>query len=97
ILAANYKIGVLRSNDVSGTFNNPPGFNVVSVMDPSSDFANAAAFASWLSTVDAIEIASFTGCGGCDLSGTDSGVLNSYAPQIAAYFNAGGDIWANSG
>lgn len=46
---------------------------------------------------DALVLLSHTSCGGCDLSTVGSGEVNSHAADIASRFNAGMDIWANSG
>ncbi len=49
------------------------------------------------STVDAIVILSHTSCGGCSLTTAGADALEALAPSIATAFNAGLDIWANSG
>jgi hypothetical protein len=64
--------------------------------DP-TQFADAAAFTAFLGTIDVLVVASQVNCGGCDMSAGDSTVLNGFAPQIATFFNAGGDIYGNSG
>lgn len=94
IAAASYRVGALRTTGV-GSFNSPPGFTV-DVRDPAS-FANAAAFAAWLANLDVLEIASHVNCGGCALTTAGSNLINGFAPEITAFFNAGGDIWANTG
>ncbi len=94
ISAATYKVGALRTSG-GGTFNAPPGFTV-DVRDPAS-FADGAAFAAWLGTISVLEIASHTSCGGCSLTTAGSNLINGFAPQITNFFNAGGDIWANTG
>lgn len=105
IAAASYRVGVIRSIDAT----NPAGGFVGGVLegaplwaggvthvDP-TQFADGAAFATFLGTIDVLVIASQVNCGGCDLSAGDSTALNAFAPQIATYFNAGGDIYGNSG
>jgi hypothetical protein len=74
------------------------------VMDPrSAEFATAP-----LTTNDysAILVASDTTCGGCDLNSTETGdpnatpdsdAINARAKDIAAFFNAGGGVFAASG
>ena len=42
-------------------------------------------------------IPSHTACGGCDLTSADADILESFSAEIATFFNAGGDIFANSG
>ncbi len=105
IAASNYKVGVIRSIDainpaggfVGGVLDGPPLWTGgVTSVDP-SQYANAAAFASFLTTIDVLVVASYTGCGGCDLSAGDSALLNAFAPEIKNFFNSGGDIWGNAG
>ena len=68
------------------------------VVDPRSQFAGVP-----LSTnnYSAILIASDVTCGGCDLneatSTPDSDAINARAGDIAAFFNAGGGVYANAG
>lgn len=91
IAAANYDILTFRSSEIGGTFFNPTGFGTVTTADPSTfDWTT-------LGLYDVIEIASHESCGGCDLTTADSNSINANAALIAAFFNAGGDIWANSG
>lgn len=87
-----YRVGFLTGN--SGSADNPPGFTVD--RRTVSSFSDAAAFGAWLSGLNALEVASHVSCGGCSLTDADSARLNSWAAQITAFFNAGGDIWANT-
>jgi hypothetical protein len=69
------------------------------VMDPrSAQFASAPLTTSRYS---AILIASDINCGGCDLneadSTPDSDAINARKSAIAAFFNAGGGVYANAG
>lgn len=105
IAAGSYNIGVLRSIDainpaggfVGGVLDGAPAtFGTVTAADP-TQFADAAAFSAFLSTINVLAIASHTSCGGCDLSTGDSTVLNTYSAAITAFFNAGGDLLVNSG
>ena len=69
------------------------------VMDPrSNEFENAPLTTDRYS---AILVASDTTCGGCDLNeldrAPDSRAINARKGDIAAFFNAGGGIYANSG
>jgi hypothetical protein len=59
--------------------------------------STAGTFSAFLGGIDVLVIPSHTSCGGCDLSTAESGILNFYSTEIATFFNAGGDIWANSG
>lgn len=64
----------------------------------SAKFWNAASIvAADFATVDAIVILSHTSCGGCSLTTAGADALEALAPAIATAFNAGLDIWANSG
>jgi hypothetical protein len=105
IAAASYRVGLIRSTDAT----NPAGGFVGGVLDGAplwaggvttrdpTEFADAAAFSTFLGTIDVLVVASYTGCGGCDLSAGDSGVLNGFASEIATAFNAGMDIFGNAG
>jgi len=62
-----------------------------------TSFTSAADFSSFLSGVDVLVIPSHTSCGGCDLSTADANILEGFSSQITSFFNAGGDIYANSG
>jgi len=94
IAAADYDILVLTSG--VGSFLSPAGFGTVTTLNPTS-FADAAAFTAALAGKDALFITSHTNCGGCDLSTAGSNAINSFAAEIASFFNAGGDIYANTG
>ena len=64
----------------------------------SAVFWNAASIsAADFATVDAIIILSHTSCGGCSMTTAGAAALAALAPAIATAFNAGLDIWANSG
>lgn len=62
-----------------------------------SSFADGDAFASFLSGIDVLVIPSHTSCGGCNFTDAASAALNGFSAQITSFFNAGGDIWGNSG
>jgi hypothetical protein len=105
IAAASYRVGVLRSIDatnpasgfVGGVLEGAPLWaGGVTNADP-TQFADAAAFTAFLGTIDVLVVASYVGCGGCDLSAGDSTVLNGFAAELATAFNAGLDIFGNSG
>jgi hypothetical protein len=69
----------------------------------SATFYDAAALAAdptraaILAGLDVLVILSHTSCGGCSLTTAGSNALNSMAGDIATAFNAGMDIWGNSG
>lgn len=97
--AADYNIGFVRgfSGSVGSVgVNTLEGFGTITTRDLTS-FTGGADFSTFLSTVDVLVIPSHTSCGGCDLNSADADILESFAPEIAAFFNAGGDIYANSG
>lgn len=66
-------------------------FGTISAADPGS-FATGADFAAYLVGKDVLYIPWFF-----DLGAAGSTALNLFAPEIAAFFNAGGDIIAESG
>jgi len=64
----------------------------------SAVFWDAASIAAGdFATVDAVIILSHTTCGGCSLTTAGADALEALAAEIAAAFNAGMDIYANSG
>jgi hypothetical protein len=75
-----------------------PGAVPRTVVDPRSGFAGVSLTTS---NYSAILVASDTTCGGCDLNDfgatPDSDAINARAADIAAFFNAGGGIYVNSG
>lgn len=97
IAAPSYNIGLVRGfAGFASTTVLSSGYGTLTTRDLTS-FVDASDFATFLGTVDVLVIPSHTTCGGCDLSDADSAILNSFSPEIAAFFNAGGDIWGNSG
>lgn len=104
IAAANYDIGFVRgfSGSVGSVgVNTLEGFGTINTRDIADwaalDAAARADFSGFLGGVDVLVIPSHTSCGGCDLSTADADILEGLAPQITDFFNAGGDIYANSG
>jgi hypothetical protein len=90
IAAGDYDILVLRSAGV-GSITNPAGFGTVTQADPTTfDWSTLALY-------DVIEIASHVNCGGCALTTAGSNAINAHTTEINDFFNAGGDIYANSG
>lgn len=103
IAKASYDIAVLGSNvgswgwsDVAGFGDEgiKPGFGGTTFFN-----VNTLDDAGWGTALsaDVLVILSHTSCGGCDLD--DAGVIaiNARSAQIATAFNAGMDIWGNSG
>lgn len=86
-----------------GTFSgqvvaSPTGYGTTTFYDAQAFAALApAARASILSGVGALVVLSQRECGGCSLTTTGSAALNSVAGDIATAFNAGLDIWGNTG
>lgn len=99
IAAANYDIAFVRGFSggvgVVGV-NTLEGFGTITTADIQS-FADAAAFTAFLGGKDVLVIPDHTSCGGCDFLDADSAKLNSFAPEITSFFNAGGDIFGGSG
>ncbi len=89
IARASYDIGYLTTVNYGYT----PGnglFGTVTTADPTS-FGSAAAFTTFLSGIDVLYIPWIF-----DVTDAGSAVINSFAPQIEAFVNAGGDIAAES-
>ena len=97
IAAGSYRIGILRSSEIGGSVTNPVGFGTITTMDPTTNLPDSAAWNTFLGGIDVLLIASHQNCGGCDLSTADSNHINLFATEIANFFNAGGDIYANTG
>ena len=98
--AAGYNIGLVRGNNGSvGSVgvNTLEGFGSITVLDLDTVPPTAAEFSDFLKVIDVLVIPSHTSCGGCDLSTADAGILAGFSAEIAAFFNGGGDIFANSG
>lgn len=75
------------------------GFGTITIRDI-ADFGGvggAAALTTALTGNEVVVIPSHTSCGGCDLTTGDADILESLSAVFTAYFNAGGDIYANSG
>ncbi len=99
ILASNYKIGVVKGNGGgigSVGVNTYEGFGAINVRTASS-FTGAADFATFLSGIDVLAISSHINCGGCSITNADSAIINGFSSQIETFFNAGGDIYGNTG
>ena len=104
IPAASYDIGLVRGfQGVVGSVgsNTLEGYGTITQRDIADwsalDAAARADFSAFLAGVDVLVIPSHRNCGGCDLDSTDADILEGLAAEIADFFNAGGDIFANSG
>lgn len=103
IAKASYDIAVLGSNVGFWGWSDVPGFGDEGTKPgyASTTFFNVNTLddAGWGTALsaDVLVILSHTSCGGCDLD--DAGVIaiNARSAQIATAFNAGMDIWGNSG
>ncbi len=84
---------------ISGTVvASPTGYGTTTFYDAAAFMGmTSAARAAILGGVGALVIASQDTCGGCSLTSAGSAALNSVAADIATAFNAGLDIWGNSG
>jgi VCBS repeat-containing protein len=93
---ADYDIGYLRVTDRgvpggTGSGFNTSQFGTVTEVSPFA-FADNAAFATFLSGIDVLYIPWVYDVG----NQTGSNLINSFAPEIEAFINAGGDIAAES-
>ena len=93
--ASSYRVGIV-TGDVTAWPTFALGYATRDVRDIQS-FANAAAFSSFLSTIDVMVVASEESCGGCVFEPADVTRLNSFRPQVTSFFNAGGDIFGLTG
>lgn len=103
IAAGSYDIGLARGFQGSvgsvGT-NTLEGFGTITTRDIADwgalDATARSDFVSFLGGIDVLVIPSHQNCGGCDLSTADADILEGLAAEIASFFNAGGDVYANS-
>jgi hypothetical protein len=97
--AASYDILLLRGFSGSvGTVgvNTLEGFGTITTIDIAT-LATDADLTAALAGKDVVVIPSHTSCGGCDLSTTDADILEARSAAFTSFFNAGGDIYGNSG
>jgi hypothetical protein len=92
--AASYRVGIVTGSVGFGSIGN--GFGTRTERDIQS-FADAGAFATFLSGIDVLIVASEESCGGCTFSTADVAKLNSFQSQVTSFFNAGGDIFGQTG
>jgi hypothetical protein len=92
--ASSYRVGVITGSVGFGSIGTGYGSRVERDI---TSFADAASFASFLSSVDVLVVASAESCGGCTFSVADVITLNSFRPQVTSFFNAGGDIFGETG
>lgn len=107
--ASSYSLSVVGSGVGSARFTGGSGFTGLA-SGSAVTTGTAAGFgavnyyqtgtgADWntILAADALVLLSHTSCGGCDMSTAGSAEVNAHASDIASRFNAGMDIWANSG
>lgn len=94
IAAADYRIGVVTGSLGFGTIGND--FGTRTEVDIQS-FADAAAFSTFLSGIDVMIVASEDSCGGCVFTDADVAKLNTFQSAVTSFFNAGGDIFGQTG
>jgi hypothetical protein len=95
IATGSYDVGLVRGFEGFASTNVLDDYGSLTTRDLTS-FPDSTDFVSFLSGIDVLVIPSHRNCGGCDISTADSDILNSFSAEIADFFNAGGDIWANS-
>ena len=91
---ASYRVGVVTGTLGFGSIGSGYGARIERDI---MSFADATAFASFLSSVDVLVVASEETCGGCVFTAADVTKLNSFRPQVTSFFNAGGDIFGETG
>lgn len=103
--AADYDIGLFRT-DLGGVGalggNTLEGFGTLTEFNVSQgatvvDDAFRASFVAFLAGIDVFVIPSHRNCGGCNMTTESADVLEALSAEITDFFNAGGDIYANSG
>ena len=93
--ASSYRVGIVTGNtSFAPTF--ATGYASRDVRDIMS-FADSSAFSTYLSTIDVLVVASEDSCGGCAFSAADVTKLNTFASTVTSFFNAGGDIFGQTG
>ena len=101
--AASYNILFLRETDIGSqkTDFTDAGFPATTVIDISTRYGNPATrVANFLADIagkQVIIIGDHSGCGGCSLVDSSADILEALRPQIADFFNAGGDIFSGTG
>jgi len=108
--AADYNIAVIGSSGVGFAYFTGQSFGTMSghgsTLSATGTLAGYGTAVFWdaesivaadFATVDAIIILSHTSCGGCAMTTAGADALEALAADIAAAFNAGMDIYANSG
>jgi hypothetical protein len=103
IAAASYDIVLIRSFARGGLgtigVNTLEGFGTITQVDIAtlSGAGGAAAFAAAVAGADVVVIPDHLSCGGCNLSTAEADILDERSADIAAFFNAGGDLFVGSG
>ena len=94
VAAADYRVGIVTGSVGFGTIGT--GYGSRTERDIFS-FADGASFATFLSGIDVLIVASEESCGGCVFAAADVTKLNSFQTQVTNFFNAGGDIFGQTG
>ena len=98
---ATYTIGVIGSGAGSwgwSTGANPPGGYPAATYYNTTNLDSNPVLQAMACSHDLLIILSHTSCGGCDLTTAGSNIINSQmSARILNAFNAGMDLWANSG
>lgn len=113
IATANYSIAVVGGGNGSARFTGGANFttgavvpgtgNAIPLAGAIAGYESAtyyhATTADWTSVLskDILIILSHTSCGGCDIGNDDVIAINAQSAAITTAFNAGMDIWGNSG
>ena len=106
--AADYDIGLFRNTQRSGLgtlgvntlegFGTRTDFTVVNADTAAVvDAAYRANFVAFLAGIDVLVIPSHQSCGGCNLLDGHADILEALSGEITDFFNAGGDLYVNSG
>jgi len=94
VAAADYRVGIVTGTLGFGSIGNGYGSRTERNI---SSFATGADFATFLSSVDVLIVASEESCGGCVFTPANVSKLNSFKTQVTNFFNAGGDIFGQTG
>jgi len=94
VAAADYRVGIVTGSVGFGSIGNGYGSRTERNI---SSFANGVDFATFLSGVDVLIVASEESCGGCVFTAANVTKLNSFKTQVTNFFNAGGDVFGQTG
>lgn len=98
ITAGSYRVGLVLSDPAVGsasttTLDDYGGLTTLGL----GAGTTAGAFTAFLGAIDVLVVPSHTSCGGCAFTTAASDILNGFSAEVTSFFNAGGDIWGNSG